>query len=160
MPTPDPEQACSVPLIELLDSVPFHCREFVEIEPHHHRNIPYGRLCQEAAEEIRALRAEVERLTKERDEIMQDQKDGAAEYLSNLETITTERDALTEEVALLRRDKEAMDWIESHVEYIVLRANTLPLEFREQWDSRPCNRRDQIYAAMQPASAPIAGKSK
>lgn len=50
---------CQVPLVELLESVPVSAREMIEINPTHHRNIPYGRYCHDAARDLRALRAEV-----------------------------------------------------------------------------------------------------
>ncbi len=48
---------CEVPLIEQLRSVPETCREMIEINPTHHRNIPYGSLCHKAADEIERLSA-------------------------------------------------------------------------------------------------------
>jgi len=58
---PTPERACQAPLIESLKSVPSDARTWVEVEPGHDRNIPFGRYCHESA-------AEIERLTAERDE--------------------------------------------------------------------------------------------
>ncbi len=52
--TPDP-QPVEVPLVEQLESVPINCHEMIEVEPMHHRYIPYGRLCHEAAVRIRRL---------------------------------------------------------------------------------------------------------
>lgn len=51
------EGPCEVPLVEQLESVPLHAREMIEISSTHHRNIPYGRYCHEAAAEIRRLKA-------------------------------------------------------------------------------------------------------
>ncbi len=53
--TPGGPQACEVPLVEQLESVPRDCRQMIEVGPCHHRNIPYGRLCHEAAARIREL---------------------------------------------------------------------------------------------------------
>ena len=46
-------------LIEALESVEPFRHEMVEIVPTHHRNIPYGRYCHEAAERIRTLEREL-----------------------------------------------------------------------------------------------------
>ena len=54
-PTTD-ERANAVPLIEQLRSVPLNAHHFVEINPTHHRNIPYGPWCHAAADEIERLR--------------------------------------------------------------------------------------------------------
>lgn len=60
MTTPDAsttdERANAVPLIEQLRSVPLNAHHFVEINPTHHRNIPYGPWCHAAADEIEQLR--------------------------------------------------------------------------------------------------------
>jgi hypothetical protein len=48
-------QACAVPLVERLRSVPIGRREMVEINPTEHRNIPYGNMLHEAADEITRL---------------------------------------------------------------------------------------------------------
>ena len=50
---------CAVPLAELLASVPGHLHAMVEITSTHHRNIPYGRYCQEAAVEMKRLQKQV-----------------------------------------------------------------------------------------------------
>ena len=50
---------CEVPLVEQLESVPVGAREWIEIDPIHHRNIPYGRLCHDAAARIRQLEREL-----------------------------------------------------------------------------------------------------
>lgn len=55
----------------------------------------------------------------------------------------------------LRQDARAMNWIVAHVDYIILRPDTLPLSFREKWDSRIVTR-ENIYAAMQPSDEPKA----
>ena len=47
------------PLLDLLRSVPADGRHVYEHDPTHHQNIPYGRLCREAADEIAELRAQV-----------------------------------------------------------------------------------------------------
>jgi hypothetical protein len=54
-------EAKKTPLIDLLREVPANARH--ALADHH---IPYGRLCQEAADEIDHLRARVEELKKER----------------------------------------------------------------------------------------------
>jgi hypothetical protein len=56
------EGAGAVPLEEQLRSVPKDAREMVEIGYCSHRNIPYGRMCHEAADAITELRAEIARL--------------------------------------------------------------------------------------------------
>ena len=45
-------RAAKTPLIELLRSVPKHAVEMYEHNPTHHQNIPYGRLCHEAADAL------------------------------------------------------------------------------------------------------------
>ena len=50
------------PLIDLLRGVPADAHAVYEEHPTAHRLIPYGRLCNEAAAELDALRAEVARL--------------------------------------------------------------------------------------------------
>lgn len=52
---------CEVSLIEQLRSVPKDARQMIEINPTHHRNIPYGVLCQKAADEIESLRAALDK---------------------------------------------------------------------------------------------------
>ncbi len=52
------DNACKTPLIDLLKSVPADARATYEHHPTAHSNIPYGRLCNEAAAEIERLRAE------------------------------------------------------------------------------------------------------
>ena len=47
-------RAAKTPLIELLRSVPKHAVEVYEHNPTHHQNIPYGRLCHEAADALEA----------------------------------------------------------------------------------------------------------
>lgn len=54
------DQACEVPLIEQLRSVPRDYRAGVEVSPTEWRNIPYGRMMNEAADAL-------ERLQRERD---------------------------------------------------------------------------------------------
>lgn len=49
--------ARAVPLVEQLESVPVDARQMIEIGPTHHRNIPYGRMCREAAAALRASAA-------------------------------------------------------------------------------------------------------
>jgi len=61
------EPAREVPLVELLESVPRNGRVMIEIDPMHHRNIPYGRFCHEAAQEIRSLRQQLEQARKNND---------------------------------------------------------------------------------------------
>lgn len=56
----DDTKACQTPLIDLLRSVPSDARQMIERGPCHHQNIPYGRLCTEAADAI-------ERLERDRD---------------------------------------------------------------------------------------------
>lgn len=48
-------EACAVPLIERLRSVPRDQRQMVEIERFHHRSIPYGQFCHEAADALEEL---------------------------------------------------------------------------------------------------------
>jgi hypothetical protein len=69
LPLPADVQCCAVPLIEQLRSVPKEAREMIEEGYCAHRNIPYGRMCHEAASALERaeqqnteLRAEVERL--------------------------------------------------------------------------------------------------
>lgn len=50
-------EACATPLLELLRSVPIESCQMIEIHATEHRNIPYGRLCHEAADEIERLQA-------------------------------------------------------------------------------------------------------
>lgn len=50
-------QAAAMPLVERLRSVPREWRELREIGPTHHRNVPYGVFCHEAADELARLRA-------------------------------------------------------------------------------------------------------
>lgn len=58
-PTPTPNDGvCEVPLVEQLLSVPKDAREMIEVEPMHHRNIPYGPLCHEAADRIKKCERE------------------------------------------------------------------------------------------------------
>lgn len=59
-------QACAVPLVERLLSVPKDAREMIEVGYCHHRNVPYGAMCHEAAarvdkqnDKIAALEAQV-----------------------------------------------------------------------------------------------------
>lgn len=61
---PSEAQACEVPLIEQLRSVPITCREMIEVGPQHHRNIPYGRLCHEAAEALASQSEELRQVRK------------------------------------------------------------------------------------------------
>lgn len=55
----------AVPLVERLRSVPIERKEMIEVEPCHHRNIPYGAMCHEAADFICAQQMEIDRLQKE-----------------------------------------------------------------------------------------------
>lgn len=50
------------PLTEILRSVPKSCREMIQDGEHSHRNIPYGRLCHQAATELTEKANEVARL--------------------------------------------------------------------------------------------------
>lgn len=52
----DTQQPCAAPLLEQLRTVPINRREMIEIESTHHRNIPYGRMIHDAADEIVRLR--------------------------------------------------------------------------------------------------------
>lgn len=64
MSTPS-DTPCQVPLIERLRSVPITAREMVEVGQCHHRNIPYGAMCHEAADRLTQLavaKAEFEKL--------------------------------------------------------------------------------------------------
>jgi hypothetical protein len=54
MNTPD-THACEVPLQEQLRSVKYTDRVEVEISPTHHRNVPYGAMCHQAATKIDML---------------------------------------------------------------------------------------------------------
>ena len=47
-------RAAKTPLIDLLRKVPKDGRHMYEHNPTHHQNIPYGRLCHEAADELEA----------------------------------------------------------------------------------------------------------
>jgi len=58
------EVAIQTPLIDILRSVPKSCREMIQDGEHSHRNIPYGRLCHEAATELAEKTNEVARLRK------------------------------------------------------------------------------------------------
>lgn len=60
--TPDNEVAIQTHLIDILRSVPKSCREMIQDGEHSHRNIPYGRLCHEAATELAEKTNEVARL--------------------------------------------------------------------------------------------------
>lgn len=62
------EQAMEVPLVEQLLSVPVHFREFREVGRFHSRNIPYGRMCNDAADRIQSLERELAAAVRERDE--------------------------------------------------------------------------------------------
>lgn len=53
------DDACEVPLVERLRSVPSDARAEVEVGYCHHRYIPYGRLCHDAATKIRYFEAEL-----------------------------------------------------------------------------------------------------
>lgn len=55
------EQAYQTPLIDLLRGVPKDGRDMYEHDTTHHQNVPYGRLCHEAADEIESLRRDAER---------------------------------------------------------------------------------------------------
>ena len=50
--------AKQTPLIDLLRGVPESARALREVNEHQHQNVPYGRLMNEAADEIEALKAE------------------------------------------------------------------------------------------------------
>lgn len=62
--SPTEQQCAAVPLLEQLRSVPLNAHCMVEINPTHHRNIPYGPWCHAAADEI-------ERLQKDRNECLE-----------------------------------------------------------------------------------------
>lgn len=81
----DDTKARQTPLIDLLRSVPSDARQMIERGPCHHQNIPYGRLCTEAADAI-------ERLERELDESSSSHR---AEYLMRCE-LERDRDALAE----------------------------------------------------------------
>jgi hypothetical protein len=51
--------ACATPLVELLEDVPKDGRVIYEHHLTRHSNIPYGRLCHEAAERIAELEAQL-----------------------------------------------------------------------------------------------------
>lgn len=53
------DDACEVPLVERLRSVPSDARAEVEVGYCHHRYIPYGHLCHDAATKIRYFEAEL-----------------------------------------------------------------------------------------------------
>ena len=53
------ERACAVPLLERLRSVPQDWREIRRIGWCHHRNVPYGHMLHEAADEITSLTAQL-----------------------------------------------------------------------------------------------------
>lgn len=53
------DDACEVPLVERLRSVPSDARAEVEVGYCHQRYIPYGRLCHDAATKIRYFEAEL-----------------------------------------------------------------------------------------------------
>lgn len=53
------EKACKTPLTDLLRSVPADTRLVIERSPFHHQTVPIGYLCDEAANEISLLRAEL-----------------------------------------------------------------------------------------------------
>ena len=63
--TPNNEVEIQTPLIDILRSVPKSCREMIQDGEHSHRNIPYGRLCHEAATELAEKTNEVARLREE-----------------------------------------------------------------------------------------------
>jgi len=71
--------AIQTPLIEILRSVPKSCREMIQDGEHSHRNIPYGRLCHEAATELTEKTNEVARLRELLERVMQT---GVAHYTS------------------------------------------------------------------------------
>lgn len=52
--------AQQVPLLETLKNMPRDGRDCYEVNPTHHRFIPYGIICHEAAREIERLRRAVE----------------------------------------------------------------------------------------------------
>lgn len=54
--------AKQTPLIELLRNVPESARALHEISEYEHQNVPYGRLMNDAADEIERLRARVAEL--------------------------------------------------------------------------------------------------
>lgn len=69
--TPKPE-GCQVPLTELLRNVPIDAREWIEESPYSGRNIPYGRMCHEAADAIFAALARAEKAEAELERVRQD----------------------------------------------------------------------------------------
>lgn len=67
-PTPTPAELaaecaspCEVPLVERLRSVPKDWREMREVGSCHHRNVPYGVMCHEAADRISEFVTRLER---------------------------------------------------------------------------------------------------
>ncbi len=95
-------EAQQTPLIDLLRNVPVDARAEYEHGPTHHSNIPYGRLCSEAADEITRLRAEVERLTAENDMLAKAAAPATVADVVALERDMAELERLRAEVEQLR----------------------------------------------------------
>lgn len=86
---------CAVPLVERLLSVPKYAREMIEVGPCHHRNIPYGSMCHEAASAIADL---TRQLTEAKARMELDQETAA----ENTENYTKELVALRRQSAALQ----------------------------------------------------------
>ena len=96
--TPDNEVAIQTPLIDILRSVPKSCREMIQDGEHSHRNIPYGRLCHEAATELSEKTNEVARLK----ELLNKEKEEYGTYYARHKIAREEAEELSNEVARLR----------------------------------------------------------
>lgn len=121
-----PDQPCEVPLVEQLESVPLQAREMIEISACHHRNIPYGRYCHEAAE-IRRLEAalitttEVLKLANAGAEIVTRQRDILREQLVNcfqflcaeIKHLSLTESAASGMQVLSRKTAEVLDMVEA-----------------------------------------------
>ena len=78
-------RAAKTPLIELLRSVPKHAVEMYEHNPTHHQNIPYGRLCHEAADALEAWNRRAEDVSiKEYQQDLQLRDDHIAEQAAEI----------------------------------------------------------------------------
>lgn len=131
--TPRTDGPCEVPLLELLESIPENYRQMVEINPTEHRNIPYGKHCQDAAKRIRQLERELNEAKQE----LENTKDYlAGQHAAIRDKLEKERDQLRAEVerlefcnAVLEKDlKESQQDCQFHCKY-----GKIVCEQRDQW---------------------------
>ena len=85
-------RAAKTPLIELLRSVPKHAVEMYEHNPTHRQNIPYGRLCHEAADALEAWNRRAEDVSiKEYQQDLQLRDDHIAEQAARIKELEERR---------------------------------------------------------------------